>query len=1329
MKRILFYGSLILILGGMFALRIAGTWLLDSPEGVRWLFSELSLRTTVKIHARTVSGGMRQTLRMEGVTIRWPLGEATVEKLRLRSTPLRLPLGQLDIEELSLSGVSIRDNRPDNGKPPELTWPLLAGAPAWLNARIHRLQVENLEYRQRGEVPVTISGVSAGVEWRHAVLTTSALELALPAGRATGVITAGFGRPALAADITVIPASPAGDFSRFQLRATLHPSASSRLLAGPLSLTAFRGPRKGAELTGDIATTASTVKLTGLNLTRPGVRGTIRGSGEIILTATKPRGELTLRTSDLDLGKEIGTTTNLSGELTLQGSSTGYTGRFQLNNQGETWRSARLTGQFSGDGAGMNLTGVEGLILGGEVRGNLQTRWAEGIRLSGSLRGEKLDPARITPSWNGEVNLELQGSALWPETGSLRADLSGRTRASRLRGKTLSGEITAQLRDNSCRIERLLLVGNGFDIHAAGDLRQRLNLSAKITDLSGVAPGMAGALELTGGVSHDSGRTAGSLTGHGRELRVDGIRINSAELAARFDTTPGLPLEFTARMKGVTCNRLHVESAVLALRGSPERHTLELALESAGAEIRAAAAGGYSQSTWRGEITALSGRDRIGPWKLAAPTRVSISPEKVTLTPLRLTGIGMGELELAGGLCFTPLRGEIRADWSALNLSRGEQWLADTRLSGTTSGTLRLESLTGEGVKLTTRISAAGTATMADRTVTVRQGSLELRGDGSGIRSSLDFTTAEGIGLHGRFTSPNPARLRIPPQGLLNVTWEGVDLALFRQHLSPKVALSGTVSGKVSGRLLPHEVLDLSGTATLNNGVALWHSGKRELSAKIGKGDLSWRWQGETVSGAAALTLARHGKVTANVTLPLPARLPTRLDRDAPLRGELKGEFHENGLLAALFPGTLRESRGEVAVDLLAEGSWQEPRLTGKLQLSRGGADLPTAGITLKDLQLALSLERDQITVERFTTSSGGGTAGGNAVVRLAGYKVKGYTGSIKGEKFQILRLPQLQAVVTPDITFEGSPEKLTIRGIVKIPELRANDSGQTTPLNPSSDVIVDRGEEGGTASRQSRLALDIRLRTELGDRVFIKESGLDAQLEGGVELTLRDGERTKGTGEIRVTKGRFSSYGVTLEVKRGKALFAGGGVEQPALDILALREIGDVKAGVTVRGTPTAPVVRLYSDPAMPDLDILSLVVLGRKLGDSEGSSDLLMKATSFLASRGESVYLQEQIKSRLGIDTFEVTTAKQQNSTYTKIEPSLLGTGPKSSTGGIAESVLQVGKYLTPQLYFSYGWSPFNASHLFKIRYNITKQWEIESSTSTEASGGDIFYRIEFD
>ena len=304
-------------------------------------------------------------------------------------------------------------------------------------------------------------------------------------------------------------------------------------------------------------------------------------------------------------------------------------------------------------------------------------------------------------------------------------------------------------------------------------------------------------------------------------------------------------------------------------------------------------------------------------------------------------------------------------------------------------------------------------------------------------------------------------------------------------------------------------------------------------------------------------------------------------------------------------------------------------------------------------MQLVAHLDGDQLTVDSFKVTSGPGSLDGSAVVRLAGNRVTGYTGSVRGEKFQVVRLPDLQVLASPDVTFDGTPEKLAVRGVVRIPELLAKGRDRTTAVQPSGDVIVDRGQ--GPVARQSRLALDIQVKAVLGDRVFVKAEGFDGKLEGNVDLAIRGMDSMMGTGEIRVAKGRYNVYGASIDIKRGRVIFAGGPVERPTLDILALREIGDVKAGVTVRGTPAAPVVKLYSDPAMPDVDILSYIVLGRKLNDSEEKADLLMKAASLLASTGQSVYLQEQIKQRLGIDTFEVTTAKNQTTEYRKIEPSL--------------------------------------------------------------------------
>ena len=1327
MKRVIIYGLLTLILGAVLTVWVGGSWLLESPDGIKWLLSEVSRRTPVKIDAHVVTGGIGKTLRMDGVTVRWPLGEVTAEEFRLRCRPLWLPFGRLAIQELSLRGVSLQDNEPDSGKPPELVWPLLTGTPDWLNAWIDQFQVTDLRYRHLANPPVIVTGISAALTWRHAVLTATNLEVLTPEGRVTGAITAGFDHPTLTAALSVIPTKPVSDYSRFDLRTKLLPGLSPEQLAGPVSLTAYRGSQKSLELAGDVGMTRNVFNLRGLNLSRSGRRGALRGEGAVLLTTTEPRIRLGLRVTGLDLSVETGTVTDLSGVLSVEGTIDRYSGRFDLNNKGKGWRTVRLSSSFSGDDKGMTFTGLNGALVGGTVRGTLQLGWSDGFSVAGMLRANNLDPARVTPDWIGVVNLDLQGSATWPDTGPVRAEVTGRLRESRLRGQALSGEVKARAAKGTLQVERLLLVGNGFDLHADGDLARRLNLSAKISDLSGLIPHTGGKLDLQGWVRHVADRTTGSINGHGRDLSSDGMRVTAMELSARLDEGPGSPVDVTASLRGVTYDHLHADTASLKVRGTLERHTLGVALCSAGAEVNFTAAGGYSQETWLGEVTTLSGTDRIGPWKLADPVHLSLSPKTITLSPLVINGVRTERLELVSRVFLVPLRGSLKAAWSDLDLNRAGQWLTDMKVSGRSSGTLRLDSPTGERLNLATHATVAATIAMRDRTVTISKASLDLDANDRGIRSKLDFVTSEGIKVSSRFTSPLPATLDIPEQGELNATWEGVDLVLLRRQLPPELDLSGVLSGTIAGQLLPEKRLDLAGSATLTGGNVQWNSEGRQLSAKVKKGALSWTWRGEALSGSAALALVERGEAAATFAIPLPARTATALNPEGPVRGTLKGQVHEKGLLVALFPGLVQESRGEVEVNLRADGIWKEPHLTGNLELSKAGAYLPTAGVTLKDVQLAAQFDRDQIKVNSFNVTSGAGSLDGSAVIRFSGNGVTGYKGSIKGEKFQVVNLPELQFQANPELTFDGTPDKLSVRGMVKIPVLIAKGRDRTAAVQPSSDAIVDRGQ--GPPTRQSRMELDLQVKALLGDRVFVKVAGFDGKLEGGVELVMRRMDSVNGTGEIKVAKGRYSAYGVNLEIKRGRAIFAGGPVERPTLDILALREIGDVKAGVTVRGTPVAPVVKLYSDPTMPDVDILSYIVLGRKLNDGEQKTGLLMSAASVLASSGQSVYLQEQIKQRVGIDTFEVTSAKQQTSDYKKIEPGLLDQTGKTSSSSISDSMLQVGKYLTPQLYFSYGWSLFSDSHVFRVRYNITKQWEIETRTGTEATGADIFYRIEFE
>jgi len=55
-------------------------------------------------------------------------------------------------------------------------------------------------------------------------------------------------------------------------------------------------------------------------------------------------------------------------------------------------------------------------------------------------------------------------------------------------------------------------------------------------------------------------------------------------------------------------------------------------------------------------------------------------------------------------------------------------------------------------------------------------------------------------------------------------------------------------------------------------------------------------------------------------------------------------------------------------------------------------------------------------------------------------------------------------------------------------------------------------------------------------------------------------------------------------------------------------------------------------------------------------------------------------------------------------------------------------VGKYLTPELYLSFGYSLFTGESLIKARYKLSRNWEVESASGATSIGADLFYRMEF-
>ncbi|MDD2310514.1 MAG: translocation/assembly module TamB domain-containing protein [Desulfuromonadaceae bacterium] len=1323
------------VIGAALALVLTGAaiaavvWIGATTSGARWLMTSVLPLSGISFSAQKIEGKIADHLLLTEVRVDLAGQKLEIGAAQLRWRPLLLLSGTIALQELTLNRIRIQDNTPRDNKPPALIWPRASGTAQLFDVRIARLRVTDLSYRRLQGQPLPVTSIAGSAIWQNGILSITGLEALSTSGNIRGSVSVGFGRPSMTADLVLSLAQPLAEMDRFHLQARQSHGTGAEQLAGTLTVAGSAGVRKLLELSGDVGMTKSAFNLRRLRLIRPGQKGVITADGSLAFTPLESLLSLQVTADSLDLGPEFNVPTNLSGSMKFTGTLDSYRGEVKLANLASGWQAASVSAVYQGNREGMKLAPINATVLDGSLAGNLDMDWRNGFALQGGISGRNLNPARVDPGWEGVANFNAAGKLAWSGKSPVSGSVSGDLLESSLHGQLLTGGLQAKFADNNLSLARLVLQGKGFDIHASGELKQRISLAVQISDLSRLVPGAAGTLRGDGWVRWRDRQLNGAIAGAGNGLDYGGVRISAALLNARLMQGAGYPLHVTASLRDLLYDGYKLHTVTATADGTLQRHTLNATLRSAGAEAQLTLAAGYNADLWKGEVTRLTGSDSSGAWKLTAPASFSVSPDKFILSPLALSA-GAGErLEIAVDLGLNPLTGQLRAQWSDLNLARATPYLQGMKITGSSNGKLRLGFLPEKRLTLAGSAAGSGTLSRQGGSITVRRSTVTFDGGEQGMRMAVDIDAADGGSLKGSYSSSIPLRLAMPERGELTAELSGIDLALFEPWLPEDTRVKGRISGRAKGLLFPGQRFELDGNAVLSDGSYRQVRPDGELNLAFKSATAAWGWRGEALSGTISLTMAQYGQARGSFQLPVPAHFPVAVNPKGPLRASLTGQAQEKGIITALFPGLVQESFGELDAELAIGGSWEVPQIEGKVRLTNGGAYLPTAGISIKDVQLAARLEKNLVRIDAFRAVSGSGHIEGTALVTLDGWKVQRYKGTIRGENFQTVNFPELQITSTPKLSFEGTPQKIKLRGELALPELRIVGEQSRKVVTPSSDVI--REGKVVTTEKSSPLLLDVQVRVVPGEKVFVKVAGIDAQLGGAVDLSMSALDRITSRGEIKVVKGRYRTYGVNLEIVRGRLFFAGGPVNRPSLDFLALRTIGDVRAGVTVAGTLQRPVTKLYSEPPMPDVDVLAYIVLGHPLGSNGQQTGLLTQAAGALLTSSQATVLQEQIKSHLGLSTLEIQEGVGGTGSsmgYKPLQVTAPGTIAATQQPGVTETVLTVGKYLTPQIYISYGKSLFTGSNLFRLRYDIFKKWQIETQTGSGESGVDLYYKLEF-
>ena len=270
-----------------------------------------------------------------------------------------------------------------------------------------------------------------------------------------------------------------------------------------------------------------------------------------------------------------------------------------------------------------------------------------------------------------------------------------------------------------------------------------------------------------------------------------------------------------------------------------------------------------------------------------------------------------------------------------------------------------------------------------------------------------------------------------------------------------------------------------------------------------------------------------------------------------------------------------------------------------------------------------------------------------------------------------------------------------------------------------SDDVIVHR--EGNTSSEARSLTpWTGSVQVGLGRHFSFEGAGARGRLAGQVQIIASAQDLPRASGTVNLLNGRYEAYGQQLDIERGILNFQGL-LENPALNILALRKGLAVEAGVAITGFAQAPQIRLVSEPNVPDAEKLSWLVLGRPPSQEGSDAGVLMAAVGAIFGN-QSGAASQQIKDSFGIDEISVRSGtpgqmQAMNSRVVSMSSSSANTG----------QVFAVGKQLSNRLRLSYEQAIGGVDSLVKLTFKLTDQISVVGTSGTDAAL-DVFYSFSF-
>ncbi|MFG6429404.1 translocation/assembly module TamB domain-containing protein [Roseateles sp. LYH14W] len=338
---------------------------------------------------------------------------------------------------------------------------------------------------------------------------------------------------------------------------------------------------------------------------------------------------------------------------------------------------------------------------------------------------------------------------------------------------------------------------------------------------------------------------------------------------------------------------------------------------------------------------------------------------------------------------------------------------------------------------------------------------------------------------------------------------------------------------------------------------------------------------------------------------------------------------------------------------------------------------------------------------------------GGDGWLRATGRAELGSTPTahveLTADKLRVLSRVDRRIVASGEARLDLNEQGLQLGGKLRADEGLIDFTRGDAPAL-ADDVTVVRSSRSidaaaiAPAPRAPRnTQVDVSL--DFGRDFKVRGRGLATTLRGQLQIAQKPEGPLRVTGKLAADGGQYAAYGQKLEIERGDISFTGS-LDNPSLDLLAVRPNLDVRVGVYVGGTALAPRVNLYSVPDMSDTDKLSWLLLGRE-PDGLGRTDtaLLQRAALALLS-GEGEGMTGRALRNLGLDEISLS----------------------QSDGDTRATIVRLGKQISRRWYVGYERSLNATTGSWQLIYRIAQRFTLRAQSGDDTAL-DLIWQWKWD